>query len=301
MAAKKSGKMQSRNRKSQKRRADFRPLIAIVAILGILLAVLIVRGAPGGSSDEMRVPDITDLHSLVVDPDDPEHVFYGNHSGLYETKDGGKTWTANGSLAGQDAMALAIDGDNLWAAGHDVLYLSRDNGKNFQPVTSRLPGTDIHGLAAAASKPGTLYAYVVGHGLFRTSDGGEIWALVAQKEEAVPGGIMALAVDSKNDNVIYAADMERGLLRSGDGGQSWKTTSLPASSMSLATVPQSTKLFAATDQGIYTSDDGTGSWSQLSTDQASLVAVSAGDPQVIYTVDSQGSLRKSADNGATWK
>ena len=55
--------------------------------------------------------------ALVVDPTDSQHVFMGTSVGVFETSDGGRTWsqTSNGTLSVYD-LALEPSSNYLYAA-----------------------------------------------------------------------------------------------------------------------------------------------------------------------------------------
>ena len=130
---------------------------------------------------------------LAVDPNNPQHIFaaaagqlynHGGERGVYESTDGGSTWTQ--VLAGDNdttgAVDLAIDPSNpnrVFAAMWDHLrepdlrtyggvgsgvYRSTDGGSTWQRLTNGLPASSATigriGIALAASNPQRLYAIV---------------------------------------------------------------------------------------------------------------------------------------------
>jgi hypothetical protein len=66
--------------------------------------------------------DAPGFHSLLVDPRDADHILFGSHAGIQESRDGGKTWD-QGNLLNVDAMSMTTNAnapDTLYVAGHDV-------------------------------------------------------------------------------------------------------------------------------------------------------------------------------------
>jgi len=238
-----------------------------------------------------------DLHALVVSPTDANTVTFGHHYGMLVSHDGGKTWTALSGADGKDAMGVAIppNSKTAFAAGHDVFMRSDDGGQSWRSVRPALPGTDIHGFAASATQPGTFFAYVVGFGLFKSSDGGSSWSPVAE----APGSTMSMAAaKSSSGDVLFASTME-GLARSRDGGKSWESVrDVPNGYVSAV----DTTVYVADRGTVMSSTDGGLTWQRRSFPRnAGLVAVAPSDPSVVYVVTDQREVWRSANGGATWE
>jgi photosystem II stability/assembly factor-like uncharacterized protein len=150
---------------------------------------------------------------LAVDPTDPQHLFaavagqlynHGGERGVYESTDGGTTWTQ--ALAGANdttgAVDLAIDPTNpnrVFAAMWDHfrepdlrtyggvgsgVYRSTDGGTSWQRLANGLPAPSATigriGIALAASNPQRLYAIVnltsgPFQGFYKSDNGGDSW------------------------------------------------------------------------------------------------------------------------------
>ena len=98
--------------------------------------------------------DHAGIHSIVVDPRDPDHVTLAvSCGGVWQTRDAGKTWTNTSD--GLDAGA-------------------------YMPPERRFDGNiqDVHRIAACAGQPDVLWAQHHG-GLYRSSDGGLRWQAIA--------------------------------------------------------------------------------------------------------------------------
>ncbi|MEZ4954141.1 MAG: sialidase family protein [Saprospiraceae bacterium] len=144
------------------------------------------------------------IHSIVVDPRDSDHVYIAvSCAGVFETKDGGQTWQPKNN-------------------GLKAAYLPNPNVEI---------GHDPHLLLACRQYPNVLWQQ--NHcGIFRSSDGGENWDDVTDKNSLADYGF-ALAIDDENplrawvipavsDVERVAPDLSLVVCRTDDGGKSWQ-------------------------------------------------------------------------------
>ncbi len=282
-------------------------------ILGVGLGSLIVwRAIRTGSSDgtdiaggaqtiaTLKAPD---FHSLLIDPLDPDHVLFGSHAGIQESRDGGFSWTA-GQLRNADAMQLAASPKNpktFYATGHDVFQVSRDGGQTWQPLANNLPGTDIHGFAQDPADPNRLYAFVAGAGAFTSADGGTTWTTLTTQP---PGGGMHHALASSG-TALYAATAA-GIVTSSDQGMTWTPLSAqPSGQVISLAIPASDPqtLYVGTPSGLAKSTDGGATWTSLGPEGVPVLAlaVTPADPSRVLLVSDKGAVYRSDDGGTTWQ
>lgn len=280
--------------------------IGVAALAAVIY--LVSRGGAGAGEEPAvqaepqaeitGLPDTPDYHSLLVAPGDPDALVLGTHHGLFNSSDGGKTWSAT-ALAGQDAMNLArATQDAVWAAGHLVLAKSEDGGETWEDVRpDGLPSLDVHGFAVDPRDPRTLWAAIAGQGLYRSSDGGRSFSIVSRE---VGPGVMALGVTP--DGRILAGDMQQGVMVSANDGKSWKRVH-EAGLMGLAINPKDPRRILATGPGILLSRDGGKTWEEALAlaDGAGPVAWAPSAPQTAYVVGFDRTLYKTEDGGATWR
>lgn len=277
-----------------------------------LLAPLIAVGLGAGWWFLVRTPDIAasaaggaplsayrppDVHALVVSPTDERTVVFGSHRGMLISHDAGANWTTVAGASG-DAMGIALPSTSQtqFAAGHDVFFRSDDGGRSWSSVRPALPGTDIHGFAASASTPNTFYAYVVGSGLFRSSDTGRTW----QKAGDASGATMSMTVaKAGSGDALYANTME-GVQRSRDGGRTWETVS-EVGNATLGAIGET--VYAAAGTAVLVSKDGGMTWDRRSFTRggAVLVAGAPTNPLTVYVLTERLEVWRSADGGATWQ
>lgn len=272
--------------------------------LGALAVVVVLRSgqtdepAPGVALSKPVVG--ADLHSLVVDPEDPDKIYIGSHQGVSLSTDGGETWEVVESLNGADAMGWAFTDDLILVGGHPGISVSTDDGKTFEQRNEGLPSTDVHALGVG---DGVIYAGVAGVGTFATVDGGESWEL--RSEEVGSAFMGRIQVDPADGDHVLAPDMQAGAVESADGGRSWDVLGGVQGAMWVSWNPNDTDHIIVTGQGsAVESIDGGETWKPLEIPEgASIVEFSSHDPEVLYAAvleAPEASVYVSRDTGATW-
>jgi len=280
-------------------------VVVIVIGLAVWWAYASLGGGENGNATGVRpvarlaAPDV---HSLLVDPSDPDHILFGAHSGIQESHDGGFSWEA-GTLRNADAMSMAVsplDPATLYVAGHNLFLVSRDGGRIWQPVQHDLPGTDLHAFAQDPTDPRHLYALVVGTGIMTSLDGGATWSSLPSQPPGI-GGQAALVTDGA---ALYAATAG-GIMISRDQGTTW--ASLPAqpagSVVSLAIAASNpTTIFAGTQDGLSRSTDDGARWTTVGPQNTPVLAlaVAPSNAKRVVVVSENGAVYRSDDGGASW-
>ena len=282
------------------------------ALLVLVAAAVFVLARPGAGSAGGAIATLQtgDFHALAFSPTEADVVFFGHHNGLLRSTDGGRTWQPLVERRGFDAMALAVsrtDPGRLYLAGHDVFQVSTDGGATWRAVQHTLPGTDIHAFALSPDDPTRLFAFIVGHGVVRSSDGGRTWERLPGQ---LPPDVTALASAGGQPETLYVASAGSGLLRSTDGGATWLQPTGDGAYrtiLALAVDPVARQtVYAGAEGGLYKSTDGGATWMALPYpgDNAVALAVSPSAPNVALAIsvsqDRQGLVYRSDDGGATW-
>jgi photosystem II stability/assembly factor-like uncharacterized protein len=137
-------------------------------------------------------PDGPKLHSIIVDPRDPKHMYFGmSGGGVHETRDGGATWK------------VLID-------GMEVV-----EGFGFDP---KLPTFhDPHCLRMCPSNPDRIYQQ--NHcGIYRIDRPSDTWLRIGRSMPRKVGDVgFPLVVHPRDDNTAWVLPM--------DGTQVWPRTS----------------------------------------------------------------------------
>ncbi len=145
------------------------------------------------------------LHSIVIDPRDPDHIHVAiSSAGVIETKDGGKTWAGRNKGMRMDYLP---DPESKW--GHDP-----------------------HFITACPAQPDHLWQQ--NHcGVFYSEDGAQTWKKMSIPDAGVHFGF-PVAVDAKDGRTAWVvpaqSDMQRMTIKGGlfvarttDGGKTWQS------------------------------------------------------------------------------
>lgn len=225
---------------------------------------------------------------VLIHPTNPNVVYvaasgnewtYNKDRGVYLTTDGGKTWKnifpdsyrdeseKSGCI---DLVMDPSDPNTLYASmwnrirqrwsdpmpeDGDHIYKTTDGGKTWKKIVNGLPDTKLTGrigIAASASNPNVLYAFVddhhikreprkdeydsyerkvqkvvIGGAVYRSNNKGESWEKMGEIHDFVTpfsgtyGWVFSqIRVHPKNENRIYAFGVSKVI--SEDGGKTWK-------------------------------------------------------------------------------
>ena len=214
---------------------------------------------------------------LLISEHDPDKVYVTSQF-VHRTQNGGQSWeilspdlTLNDKSKQQFSGGLT--GDNIgveyanviyafeesplkeglfWAGTNDgQVHISRDNGENWENLTSRVPDMPIYGtvrnIEASAHQEGTAYMTVDAHLMgdfmpyvYKTTDYGRNW-------QKITSGIMdsklsycrMVKEDPFREGMLYLGT-ENALYVSYDEGKQWQSlmTNLPASPMYWMDIPE---------------------------------------------------------------
>jgi photosystem II stability/assembly factor-like uncharacterized protein len=226
-------------------------------------------GRTGWNDPANQPPGHLGLPGILPHPDDPSRVFVVVQGiGIFETADGGASWTPRNSGLRADwpreepevgfcvhkLVMSPADHDRLYQQNHCGMHRSDDGGRSWVEITEGLPSD--FGFAAAAHPHDRESFYVIpldpGHGrcmpegqaaVWRTSDAGSSWRRLDRglpQHDAHLGVLReGLAIDTYDVPGLYFGTSTGQVFASADEGENWSEIAsyLPAiSSVEVALV-----------------------------------------------------------------
>lgn len=259
-----------------------------------------------------RFPNTT-LHSLAIDPDQPQRLLAGlndpsaKHSALWLSEDSGQHWQRSEDLAGRAVLSLAIRDTEprLFAAGTDRgVYLSEDRGQHWRLVSPE-GHPEMNGIVSLAldpREPGTIYAGTT-HLPWKTTDGGATWTSI-HDGMIDDSDVFSILVDATRPGRIYSSACS-GIYSSKDDGAIWqKAEGIPADNRRTHVIAQDREyphlLYAGTTAGLWKSADSGASWKKLHPATVNSLAVDPRDGRIMYLATDGGGVLKTMDAGRSW-
>jgi photosystem II stability/assembly factor-like uncharacterized protein len=174
--------------------------------------------------------------------------------GLIRSEDAGKTWESVSELGTADFHAIAQSGDVLVAPlfGQAQVFVSRDDGRNFEPRVAPMALVDL------AVDPGDPKRWVATseQGIYVSVDEGQTW----RQRDPTPNVRLAWAAPDE----LYRIDPGGGVKVSADGGEAWEDRGSTGGEPQALTVAEDGTMYAAELRGnVHRSDDGGATWKQI--------------------------------------
>ena len=156
-------------------------------------------------------------------------VMAGGGNGLWQSVDGGLTWTSMG-FAGQYVTAIAYspnyvnDKTVFIGTSTNGIYKSTNQGLSWLPVNSGLGSLAIRTIALSPNfaVDQTIFAATVTSGIYKSTDGGNTWTKSSNGLTAWFVLNLAISPNYSADGTIYAGSWFMGLFKSVDGGANWQ-------------------------------------------------------------------------------
>jgi hypothetical protein len=191
------------------------------------------------------------LHTILVDPTDPERLIVAiSAGGAYRSDDGGASWeAANAGITvsfmpdpapefGQCVHKIAASPSRpgqLFLQNHGGVFRSDDGGGRWQPIDAGLPANFGFPIVAHPHQPGTAYVFPLtsdAHRMppdakarvYRTTDAGESWEPLG---DGLPQPAYftvlrdAMCADRADPAGLYLGTRSGEVFASHDEGESW--------------------------------------------------------------------------------
>jgi len=214
-------------------------LLALQTGMSKALSVNGGSGSPYSAEWRITGPTGGDVRALVVDPNDPNHFYFGTlDSQICTLTDGGQNWRllANFNQPRLFVDHIIVDPRNsrvLYVATHrhkdaGGFYKSADGGVTWRD-SPELRNEALHSMAQSESNPNILLVGTIS-GIFRSADSGETWSPLQTAALATAAAkqrgdnevdVESLAIDPRDSNVIYAGTWYLPY-KTTDGGRSWR-------------------------------------------------------------------------------
>ena len=194
------------------------------------------------------------FHTILPHPTDPDSVTAAiSTGGVYQTRDGGKTWEArnNGIIAvflpegqqypefGQCVHKVARHSarpERLFLQNHGGVYRSDDEGASWKSIADGLPTDFGFALVVHPQEPDTIFTFPIGAGesryppeakpiVWRSRDAGDHWEAL---DKGLPDhfyvGVMrdAMCADDHEVAGVYFGARNGSVWASADAGETWR-------------------------------------------------------------------------------
>ena len=257
----------------------------------------VYRSLDGGKSwENLGLKSSEHIGKILIDPRDSQRVLVasqgplwapGGDRGLFETKDGGKTWksilTVDENTGVSDIVMDPRNPDLMYASTYQRrrhvwtlinggpgsgIWKTVDGGGSWKRLENGLPKSDMGrvGLAIAPSAPDTVYAIVdaadKGGGFFRSVDQGGSWEKRSDYVTTSGQYYNEIFVDPRIETRVYS--MDTWMMITEDGGKTFRKvgeTYKHVDNHALWIDPTDTEhLLAGCDGGVYESFDRGATW-----------------------------------------
>ena len=194
------------------------------------------------------------IAKIIIDPQNSDNIYVasqgplwrsGGQRGLYNSKDGGKTWQRILHVTDDTGISdVVMDHNNndimyastyqrrrhfgiLVAGGPEGgIFKSVDRGKTWKKLENGLPGGDIGriGLAISPQKSNVVYALITAKektkGFYRSNDYGETWKKMSDYQVVDSQYYVEIFPDPHQFDKVYSVDMRSYVTE--DGGETFE-------------------------------------------------------------------------------
>lgn len=196
----------------------------------------------------------------------------------------------------------------VFAAKKSGLFSSRDKGKTWKDsyASLRLAAPLATSTAAISIVNEITYVFAGIEGkILRSLNAGETWEVADLDSPAPQVAALAVSPNFAKDGTLLAATVQDGIFRSTDRGVSWTgwNFGLFDPNINCVAFADSQTIFAGTQSGIFRSNNAGRSWRDLDLpiDCAPVLCLSVNRDGIIYAGTEAEGLHVSCDQGKTWE
>lgn len=266
----------------------------------------------GGKNWERRDGGLHEfsVRAFAVDPNDADFMVAGGLTGVYRSRDAGRTWT---KISDQiNVESLAIDprtNDRIFVGTWRQGWRTDDGGKTWKHIANGMVlDTDMFAIHIDPYKPDNVWVATCGW-VYNSLNGGDLWT--RYRDGFDNRRIHDIKTDPNDKNTVYAGSVA-GLYRSDDVGKNWYTvsdTGLVINSIVLHPQRPNRIVLGVEGDGVYVSNDRGKTFKRTSAGLFNLrIATIAADPfqrnrvyaAVVFGGQASG-IYRSNDAGSTWE
>lgn len=195
------------------------------------------------------------------------------YTGLYLSKDGGRTWLNTGLTRKAAADCWGVTGTVMspafatdrtgFAAALDGVHKSTDGGMNWTLLSASPKQSNVVAISPNYAQDQTLFVTGLNSGVFKSTDGGTTWSPVSRMT-TVYAMDLQFSPNYGSDHTLFIATTQKGLLKSTDGGATLSPLKFPDSFITAVGISPSfgtdRTVFAAGYHGLFKSADGGATW-----------------------------------------
>jgi photosystem II stability/assembly factor-like uncharacterized protein len=172
-----------------------------------------------------------DTRSFAGDPANSRHIYLGTATGwLYESMDGGNTWTHVSQVSKRDDLVLdhilidPTDTKHIIVGAFTIdkpdggIFISDDSGRTWYEQ-AEMRGQSVRSVARSPSDPNILIAGTL-QGVYRSHDDGKHWSLISPVGSTELHEVESVAFDPVNPQIMYAGTWHLPW-KTMDGGEHW--------------------------------------------------------------------------------
>jgi photosystem II stability/assembly factor-like uncharacterized protein len=255
------------------------------------------------------------LDNIVVDPADTRHLLVGawilgqTGGGVFESHDGGRSWTSEADMKGQSTRALEVSPSDprIMVAGTlQGVFRSTDHGAHWTLISPE-GSKEIHEVESIAIDPVNPQVIYAGtwHLPWKTTDGGEHWSNMKQGL-IDDSDVFSILVDPKQPQVVYASACS-GIYKSEDaGGKFKKVQGIPSAARRTRVLMQDPEqlatVFAGTTEGLFRTNDAGTNWARTTGADVIIndVYVDPSNTKHVLLATDRGGVLASFDGGTTF-
>ena len=256
------------------------------------------------------------VDNVIVDHSNPSVIYAAawkfDHpdGGLWISRDGGKTWSADPGLRGQSIRALAqapSDPRILLAGTLEGVFRTEDGGASWKLISP--PGSreihEVESLAVDPKDPKVIYAGTW-HLPWKTADAGKNWENIKQGV-IDDSDVFSIIVDPEHSNIVYASACS-GIYKSYNaGGMFKKIQGIPATARRTRVLRQDpvnqNTVYAGTTEGLYKTTDAGKTFQRMTGPDVIVndVFVDPKNPDRVILATDRGGVLASDDAAVSFK